>query len=57
MCDRYDYDRDWGRDRRRRRDRFICECREVDHRRHDRCDCHDCRRRRRERLVCRCREI
>ncbi|MEI3607433.1 hypothetical protein SPD48_17270 [Pseudogracilibacillus sp. SE30717A] len=40
---------------RRRRDRFICECREVrgDHHRGG-CGCH--RRRRRE-LVCRCREV
>lgn len=53
-----DFDRD--RDRRNRRERLICECREVDDRRHDRrhhCGCRECRRRRRSEFVCRCREI
>ncbi len=56
---------DFDRGRGNRRDRFVCECREVrgsrDNRydrydRYDSCDCYDCRRRRRRRneLVCRC---
>lgn len=51
MCFRDDFFFD-DFDRQRRRERLICECREVDGRRHDR---H--RRRRRDIFVCRCREI
>jgi len=43
------------RDRRRRRVRFICRCREVRGERDHHCD-HD-RDRDRERFICRCREI
>lgn len=63
MCYRNDYV--YGdRDRRNRRDRFICDCREVRGRGdgrygrygfHDHCNCHDCRRRRND-FICRCRE-
>ncbi len=63
MCYRNDFvfgDRYSDRDRRSRRERFICDCREVRgsrDRRYDRCNCRDCRRRRNDDLVCRCREI